>query len=197
MAGGSLIEGHIMALGQFDIQHRTAYSLEPDGFYYWTNRFYLDVPDPSHAGPAIAHIFEGYEVVNYHAIQRNWIRLAVPPGDASPIFDSFAFNDPGNTALTGGFILENIARVHFYVGLEYVGYKLLRGTVGIDDVVDGIIDPTKVAFITDNLTFYWFQNDLRTIDNRVITSLACQPEIHHWNLRHGTKRRARGVIHNP
>lgn len=186
-----------MALGRFDIQHRTAYGLNPEGNYYWTNSFYIDVPDPSHAGPAIAHIFEGYEVVNFYVVQRNWIRLAVPPGDATPIFDSFAFNDPGNTGLTDPFILENIARVHFYVGDRYAGYKLLRGVVAESEVTDGVIDPARVSFITDNLTFYWFQNDLRTKDDEVITSLVCQPYISHWNLRHGTKRRQRGVIHNP
>jgi hypothetical protein len=197
MMDGPLYRGSHMALGRFDIQHRTAYTLNPSGYYYWTNSFYLDIPDPAHAGPAITHIMEGYTVVNYFAVQRNWIRLAVPPGHTPYIFDAFAFNDHGNTLLTDPFILENVARVHFYVDSEYVGYKLLRGTVGEGEVTDGKLSDVARDRITDNLTFYWFQNDLRTHDNRVITSLACQPEIHAWNLRHGTKRRQRGVIHTP
>lgn len=192
----SVLEGG-MALGRFDIQHRTAYAGNPSGFYYWTNSFYLDVPDPAHAGPSISHIFEGYEVVNYHAVQRNWIRLAVPPGHTPYIFDSFAFNDPGNSVLTDPFIIEDIARVHFYVGEDYVGYKLLRGTVGVSEIEDGYLTDSCRSRIEDNLSFYWFQNDLRTHDNRVITSLRCDPKAHAWNLRHGTKRRQRGVIHNP
>lgn len=186
-----------MTLGRFDIQHRAPYAENPDGYYYWTNTFYLDVPDPAHAGPAISHIFEGYQVVNYHSVQRNWIRLAVPPGHTPYIFDSFAFNTPGSTALTDPIILENVARVHLFVGHDYVGYKLLRGTLSEGEVTGGVIDSGAVARIEDNLTFYWFQNDLRTHEGEVIDSLVCDPFAHHWNLRHGTKRRERGVIHNP
>lgn len=186
-----------MALGRFDIQHRTAYAGNPSGFYYWTNSFYLDVPDPAHAGPAISHIFEGFDVVNYHVVQRNWIRLAVPPGHTPYIFDATGFNDHGNTLLTDPFIIEDISRVHFYVGNDYAGYKLLRGTVGVDEIEDGYLTDSCRSRIEDNLTFYWFQNDLRTHDNRVITSLRCDPKAHAWNLRHGTKRRQRGVIHTP
>jgi hypothetical protein len=186
-----------MALGRWDIQHRAPYDPNPDGYYYWSNTFYIDVPDPSHAGPAIAHLFEGFTVVNFFVVQRNWHRLAVPPGNSTYIFNAFAFNEHGNTMLTDPIILENIARVHFYVGTEYVGYKLLRGVIAVDEVTDGKLSSTAQDRITDNLTFYWFQNDLRTHDNRVITSLACDRYVHHWNLRHGTKRRQRGVIHNP
>lgn len=186
-----------MVLGRWDIQLRTAYAGNPGGFYYWTNSFYVDVPDPAHAGPAIAHLIEGYTIINFFVVQRNWHRLAVPPGNTPYIFDSSMANAHGNTLLTSPFTLENIARVHFYSGSDYVGYKLLRGTVAEDEIVDGYLTDVAVGRIETNLDFYWFQNDLRTHDGRVIDSLKCDPKAHGWNLRHGTKRRQRGVIHNP
>lgn len=186
-----------MALGRWDIQFRTPYAGNPDGYYYWTNTFYVDVPDPAHAGPAIARLIEGYTIVNFYAIERNWHRLAVPPGHTPYIFDSSMANQHGNTTLTDPFILENVARVHFFAGDEYVGYKLLRGTVAENEVTDGVLSSGAVDRIENNLTFYWFQDDLRTHEGVVIDSLVCDPFIHHWNLRHGTKRRERGVIHNP
>jgi len=186
-----------MTLGRFDIQHRTAYAANPDGYYYWTNTFYLDIPDPAHPIPAIDNILEGDTVVNFFAVQRNWIRLSVPPGNTPYIIDAFSFNDHGNTMLTDPFILENVARVHFFSGHDYVGYKLLRGVVAENEVTNGFLSDSAIGRIEDNLTFYWFQDDLRTHEGVVIDSLVCDPFIHHWNLRHGTKRRQRGVIHNP
>jgi len=186
-----------MRFAELNFQFRAPYDANPDGYYYWTNRFYLRIGDTPFPINDYVHIFEGYQVVNFYSVQFNWFNLSSPPGEEPFIFDASMGNDPGSTLLTGDFILENIARVHFFSGEDYVGYKLLRGVVGVDEVTDGLLSSTALARLQDNLEFYWFQNDMRTHDDRAITSLEVKPEIHHWNLRHGTKRRERGVIHNP
>jgi hypothetical protein len=186
-----------MRFARFDIQFRAPYSPNPDGFYYWTNRHYLRIGDTPFPIAGYVHIFEGYQVCNFYAVQFNWFILSSPPGELPYIFNASMGNDPGSTLLTGPFILENIARVHFFAGDDYVGYKLLRGVVGVDEVENGQLTSTALARLQDNLEFYWFQNDMRTADDRAITSLEVKPDIHHWNLRHGTKRRERGVIHTP
>lgn len=189
--------GGLVPFARWDIQFRTAYAGNPSGYYYWTNSFYLQISSSPTPVGSISHLIEGYTVVNNFAVQRNWHRLASPPGHTPYIFDAFMFNDHGNTLLTDPFIIEDIARVHFYAGNDYVGYKLLRGTVMVDEIVDGYLTDSCRSRIEDNLSFYWFQNDLRTKDGTVITSLRCDPKAHAWNLRHGTKRRRRGVIHTP
>lgn len=186
-----------MTLTQIDFQIRAPYEYGDDGYYYWCNTYYADWDGSLGSSSPIYKLSVVFEACWLPMAELNWHRETQPPHSGIQVFEGTGFNNPGEATHADSTILENVARVSCFVGERYVGYKLLRAVVGPDEVVDGVIDPTVVAFLQGNYADQLVVIGCTTADGTPYTSCVVDSRIHHWNLRHGTKRRARGVIHNP
>jgi len=184
-----------MALTKVQWQLRYPYLGNPDGYYYWTNAYFKDVVDPTDFTAYIPDMEQIVIQASLFECQVNWLRVQSPPESDPPLEDVFAFNHFGESAYSGGTILENVARVNLYVGVEYVGYRLLRAAVPTDLIVDGRISSGILSSLQSGYADALIANEQTTRDGRLLTSAVVDGRIHMWQLRHGTKRRHRGVLH--
>lgn len=197
MTGSPLHFGGHMPVVQLDWQLRYPYAANPDGYYYWTNTYFLDVSDP-YDFPAYVPLVETPMWQGMlESCQVNRLLVRMPPHSDFVLENAYAFNHPGYRA-DYETILENVARVHFFIGDRYASYKLLRAAVGTNEYEpDGTLNPTTRA----NLQLYYadglIANGITDDEGTPFTSAVVSPKLHHWQLRHGTKRRQRVVIAPP
>lgn len=185
-----------MAIVQLNWQMRHPYEANPDGYYYWTSVVYTVVDNPYDFFPYVGAIEACYFSSNLYQTRMNWLLITSPPHGGTLIESASSFNHEGYRDDLPT-ILENVGRVSLFVGEEYVGYKLLRGVFGTEEIENGLILPTPHANVQGTFADSLVAAGITTADGTPITSAVLDQRIHHWNLRHGTKRRARGVIHNP
>lgn len=183
-----------MPVVQVDLQWRYAYSGNPSGFYYWTSTYYLNPTNPTdfiaympamHLAARSAALFETKE---------NRVRITMPPHGGTVIQDASTANQFGESGLSGPTVLENVARLSFWVGQSYVGYKLLRGAIPTSQVEDGQLSETARLWLVENTAPQLLAAGICTADGTPIERVEVSPKIHSWQLRHGTKRRQRVVF---
>lgn len=183
-----------MTVVQIDWQFRYPYAANPDGFYYWTNNYFLDVADPMDFPSYVPRIQNVARQGMMNSGKFNRILVTSPPHSGTVLENAFSFNTGGNrTSLDT--ILENVVRVHFFIGSKYASYKLLRAAVGTSEIEpDGSLNPTTLAYLQTYYADAAITNGWCDDAGVLYTSAVVQPKIHHWQLRHGTKRRQRVVI---
>lgn len=186
-----------MTLMQLDYQLRAAYPANPDGYYYWTNTFYFDYDMVPSSHSALYKTIVGLSHIHSIHVFRNRFRLIAPPHGTTVLLNAGELNQHCDQADVTSFVLENVARVSFWIGERYVGYKLLRGCVGTDEIIDGIIDEGRRLEIEGQIGEWWLGAPLLTASGETIERATVDRSIHHWQLRHGTKRRQRVVIAPP
>lgn len=183
-----------MPVVQVDYQLRYPYAENPDGYYYWTQSVYLVAETPLDFPSYIFRVQQPMSQGMMNTVKFNRLLVRMPPHSDTVLENAFAFNVGGNIT-PGDTILENIMRVHFFIGEQYASYKLLRGCVATSEIMpDGTIDPVKVAYVQAYYADAAITNQWTNDQGVAFTSAIVQPTIHHWQLRHGTKRRQRVVI---
>lgn len=183
-----------MPVMQIDWQLRYPYAANPDGHYYWTNTYYLVTPDPLDFPAYIPRIETPMLYGMLHDCQANRLLVTTPPHSGIVQENAFSFNHAGNKSSMDT-ILENVARVHFFIGAEYAGYKILRACIGTEEIEpDGTLNATTRANLQRDYADGLIANGLTNDQGIEYSSAVVSPLIHHWQLRHGTKRRQRVVI---
>lgn len=186
-----------MTLVKVQWQFRYPYSANPDGYYYWTNAYFKDVPDPMDF-PAYVSDMEDVALQSITPdAQINWLRVQSPPEAEPPLESVTAYNHTGYSPYTGPTILQNVARVNLYVGDDYVGYRLLRAAIPTAEIADYRLSDGVRAHYQTAYADLIIANEQTTRDGVRLTRAVVTPDIHHWQLRTGTKRRQRGVLHTP
>jgi hypothetical protein len=196
MYGSHYLEAK-MPVVQLSWQFRHPYPGNPDGYYYWTQKLYANPADPTDFPSYVGALEEPYFTWHLFKTQINRLRITMPPGSNTVLENAFAFNHNGNNTRDLPTILQNVARANLWVGTQYVGYKLLRGMIGTEEITNG-----EIGFgIWFALQTYWgpalIDAGLTTSDGTPIDRIEVDRQIHHWQLRHGTKRRQRVVIAPP
>lgn len=184
----------LVALVKVQWQLRYPYPPNPDGWYYWTNAFFKDVPDPMDFVSYVPDMETPVLKFLSREGQVNWIRVQSPPEAEPPLESAYAFNHWGEADYTGPIILENVARVHLFVGQELVGYRLLRAAIPTEFITDGVIRADLVDRMQTEFADALIANEQTTREGVRLTSAVVLPTIRHWQLRTGTKRRRRVVI---
>lgn len=183
-----------MSVVQIDWQLRHPYDANPDGWYYWTNTYYLVAADPLDFPSYVPRIETPMLYGMLHETQANRLKVTMPPHSNTVLENAFSFNHVGNKGSLPT-ILENVARVNFFIGETYASYKLLRGCIGNSEIeADGTLNATTRANLQRDYADGLIANGLTDDTGTEFTSAVVSPLLHHWQLRHGTKRRQRVVI---
>jgi hypothetical protein len=186
-----------MTLMRLDYQLRAAFPDNPDGYYYWTNTFYFDYDMVPSSHSALYKTVIGISHIHSIHVFRNRFILTAPPHGTTVLLNAGELNQHCDNADVTSFILENVARVSLWVGSKYVGYKLLRGVVGTDEITDGVIDEGRRSEIQGQIDAWWMDAPLLTATGETIDRAVVDRNIQHWQHRHGTKRRQRVVLAPP
>lgn len=179
---------------QVDWESRMPYPNGLGGFYYWTNTFYgfSEYNDP--AWELVLAIDSIYENCTLHSCQQSWYRVTAPPHSGDVVRSDRAFNEPGHSLYPDNAALETCARVAFYAGDRYVGYKLLRGAVPMQMTAKGVLNDTIWGYLQTNYADALVNAGITTAAGEAITSAVLSRRLHGWVIRHGSKRAARTVI---
>lgn len=183
-----------MDIEQVDYESRVPYDDGLDGYYYYSNTFFYDLdnqPDdnPSYYWCAVALTEGTYTCAELVALKRT-----KPPGSGIFVAGGESVPTPGARTFTGGFSPFNIARLSFFAGDKYVGYKLWRMPI-VNDALDGAnIQPTVLGWLTGTTVPTLLHAKITTREGTPIDRIDVSPKIHQWSFRHGTKRRARRVL---
>lgn len=186
--------GGVMPVVQVDLQWRYAYAANPDGWYYWTSTYYLDPPDPTNFVAYLPALHLAARSAALYETKENRARVTMPPHSGTVILDTNTHDQFGESVLGGPTILENVARLSFWVGRQYVGYKLLRGAIPVAEVEDGRLSDNAYSWLVENTAVLLLDAGICTDAGVPIERVEVSPLIHTWQLRHGTKRRQRVVF---
>jgi hypothetical protein len=183
-----------MALARVQFQLRYPYSPNTDGWYNWTISHTVDTPDPTDFPAYVGDVEAVVRTTLHPDGEVNRVRVQAPPDSDPPLENAFAFNQHGFSPYSDGTILENVARVSFYVGSQLVGYRLLRTILTEGQIADGELSSSVRTYLTDYYVAGCLALGCVDRSGNVWTSGYVHPKISTWQLRHGTKRRNRGPI---
>jgi hypothetical protein len=184
-----------MDLVQVDFCKRVPYDPEPSGFYYWTSVYYFDRDDFPSNGSVISkaqqfeHLFTTEDAKHVRADLKN------PPGRGNIVASvTNFFGQGGAIDSEGSYTLLNIARWTLISDAGRKSYRLNRMPLRPSD--------SEGQFLSDS----GYSQQLASLNTLLITGLSYNSHgellvdgtvdraLHMWQLRDGTKRRARNPL---
>jgi len=187
-----------VTLYQVDYEFRFPYVENPDGYYYWTNAFYVEQTTPI---AAITSCNGRLSNIVHHTcllgVECTGHQVHTPPGSGDVVYVDPGSTLAGSLSPIGVGPLINSVHILFLAAGSVVGWKRWRVPLRTSDI-DG--DYIATAFWLD-LQDYWSgalsSPVLRSRTGVLIDEILVDRKIHMWQLRHGTKRRSRPVIVYP
>lgn len=166
----------------------------PGGRYYWTNTYYwesvFDYPpsDISYNRVNLACL----DAISEACTRERW-QVVSAFGTGSYAAENVG-PVPGHIPGTDRNLLNDSVLAVALMGTSGYWYKRLRGLLSAADVAGGVVSDYIISWLTD--TYLVRLNSVPLVNsNRIpVGTIRLKPEIHHWQYRHGTKRRARRVL---
>lgn len=187
--------GEAVVLYQADWELRTPWPSNPDGYYYWTNVYYIEADDEA---DLISHAFAITQLtLDSHSplVQNHRWQFRTPPGSeiiagGYPLYDTVCrFGGVKSTRS-----VYSCVRINGYIGGRLVWYKRYRVCLAPDEIFQIYLTPSTFAYFASNIIPELEALPLRTRDGSPIERYAVSPVVVSWQLRDGTKRRERTVI---
>lgn len=173
------------------IELRSPYPSNPDGWYYWQNGMHWDLDNPPDDNESLYWFAVWLQGVHSQVVQTHNLRVMDPPGSNIFTIDAPLYDDPGGLIISGGYSLLQTVLVYWKVGDRRAGYTRLRVPVP----ANGLVGRYLAGWFYDaiyGITVEPFEKGRWTDHTGVpFTGFEIDPLVRMWQLRHGTKRRER------
>lgn len=183
-----------MNLQQLDMQLRAADPDSASGWYYWTNTYFYDLDNPPIGAYSYYWLFVAANHGYLPMVEVNGARITSPPGSGILVANLVPISAPSHAPFPSPAPLWNIARMGFYAGGVYVGYKLWRLPVPPSEMTDGLLSSAVRSYLEGTIGSDLLNARICTRDGLPIDEIRVSPRVHQWGVRHGTKRRSRPVL---
>lgn len=187
-----------MPVYQVDYQCRYPHEDTDDGYYYWTNCYYTVADNPIDAEVNLNGIMTNmYTVACIVGVETLFCQVKSPPGRQAPLYIDPLGDIFGVLPAPDGGLLTNTVRVYGLVAGRQVWYKRWRVPLRPSDIDGLVLEGSFHAYLEANFSALAAAGVLTTVTGDVIEEIHVSPRVHMWQLRHGTKRRARPVFATP
>lgn len=184
-----------MAIHQIDWCIRVPYPLNPSGWYYWTQVYYLDTADF-----ATPNAMMNYCRLRAHASCINVVKdykaqVKSEPGMGNVIATRTAFfGEGGSVPFTGPYQLINIGRARLYADDGRHSYRMLRFPIPDNWMQGDELNSTGYAWCQGFINAWIGTGVARNKHGGLYVSGEVDRKLHMWQLRHGTIRRERSPM---
>lgn len=183
-----------MAFYKHELQLKLSTPLVSGGVYYWTNVWYFEANTPTEFDDGEQHGILAPERMSCSDVSGDWRRLTNLTTGTVVSNGSYSYPYNPHWGPIRGPITHTLL-LWLYSGNSIAGFKRIRMPVPPEAHDNGVLTATFIADYETNGVSVNSGSLQRNRNGVLFTSSKLDPYVRGWQLRHGSKRVARRVIH--